>query len=247
MNFKRTKGVLFLCLIFSLLTACSYREFEDSLRQELNNDEDTHVNEATVPEQTEEVVEEETDGEEDILFFIGDTIARGGVEYTLNDVQISENINEVGLDKVGFFRQNPIEDNGDVESGYKLVTVDVTVKNINYTDYELRTDPNLERDKPILYIEGRVGFKDDIEDPNGPFTIEHSYFSEHPPIEQDLWNDYSQFQLDHGEEVEATVGWFVPIDQLNEESLYYISGSPGRAEDYQYFYIISEGEIVYRE
>ncbi|GAA4060376.1 DUF5027 family lipoprotein [Amphibacillus indicireducens] len=242
MNFKRTKGVLFLCLIFSLLTACSYREFEDSLKQELNNDEDVHVNEAIVPEQP---AEDEKD--DDGLFFIGDTIARDGVEYTLNDVHILKNINEVGLDKVDFFWQDQIEDNGDIESGYKLVTVDITVKNISYTDYDLSIDPNLERDKPILYIEGRVGFKDDIEDPNGPFTIEHSYFSEHPPIEQDLWNDYSQFQLDHDEEVKATVGWFVPIDQLNEEPLYYINGSPGRAEDQQYFYIISEGEIVYRD
>ncbi|HHU18985.1 MAG TPA: hypothetical protein GXZ58_01835 [Bacilli bacterium] len=241
MNLKRTKGVLFLCLIFSLLTACSYREFEDSLKQELNNDEDTHVNEAIVPEQP--AGDEEDDG----LFFIGDTIARGGVEYTLNDVHISENINEVGLDKVDFFWQDQIEDNGDIESGYKLVTVDVTVKNINYTDYELRTNPDLERDKPNLFIENLIGFKDGLEDPNGPFTIEDSYFSEHPPIEQDQWNDYSQFLLDHGEEVDATVGWFVPIDQLNEEPLYYIIGSAGRAEDQQYFYIISEGEIVYRD
>ena len=241
MNLNKKSTVIYLCLIFSLLTACSYREFEDSLKQELNNDEDTHVNEAIVPEQPAE------DEEDDGLFFIGDTIARGGVEYTLNDVHISKNINEVGLDKVDFFRRTRIEDNGDIESGYKLVTVDVTVKNINYTDYELRTNPDLERDKPNLFIEYLIGFKDDLEDPNGPFTIESSYFSEHPPIEQDQWNDYSQFLLDHGEEVDATVGWFVPIDQLNEEPLYYIIGSAGRAEDQQYFYIISEGEIVYRD
>ena len=241
MNLNKKSTVIYLCLIFSLLTACSYREFEDSLKQELNNDEDTHVNEAIVPEQPAE------DEEDDGLFFIGDTIARGGVEYTLNDVHISKNINEVGLDKVDFFRRTRIEDNGDIESGYKLVTVDVTVKNINYTDYELRTNPDLERDKPNLFIEYLIGFKDDLEDPNGPFTIESSYFSEHPPIEQDQWNDYSQFLLDHGEEVDATVGWIVPIDQLNEEPLYYINGYAGRAEDYQYFYIISEGEIVYRD
>ncbi|MBU5595004.1 hypothetical protein KQI76_07480 [Amphibacillus sp. MSJ-3] len=241
MNLNKKSIVIYLCLIFSLLTACSYREFEDSLKQELNNDEDVHVNEAIVPEQPAE------DEEDDGLFFIGDTIARGGVEYTLNDVRISKNINEVGLDKVDFFWQDQIEDNGDIESGYKLVTVDVTVKNINYTDYELRTNPDLERDKPNLFIESYIGFKDDLEDPNGPFIIETSYFSEHPPIEQDQWNDYYQFLLDHGEEVDAIVGWIVPIDQLNEESLYYLNGSEGRAEDQQYFYIISEGEIVYRD
>ncbi|GAA4060382.1 DUF5027 family lipoprotein [Amphibacillus indicireducens] len=243
MNLNKKSTVIYLCLIFSLLTACSYREFEDSLKQELNHDEDMHVNEAIVPEQPAE------DEEDDGLFFIGDTIARGGVEYTLNDVHISKNINEVGLDKEEFnsLGYPLVNDDGSINDNHQLVTVDVTIKNINYTDYELRTNPDLERDKPNLFIESLIGFKDDLEDPNGPFTIELSYFSHHAPFDQNLGKDYRQFLLGHGEEVEVTVGWLVPIDQLNEEPLYYLNGSEGRAEDQQYFYIISEGEIVYRD
>jgi len=249
-------SIICLCLILIFLSACSYREFEDSLRRQLDGeDENEIINETIVPDRLEdetyseagEINDEQSENDADRLYYIGDTASQYGVEYTLNDVQISDNINQIGLDRDGFFWVDRIEDNGEVKAGFKLVTVDVTIKNISAGGY----DPDEEHDKPNLFVENLIGFKDDLEEPQGPFTIESSYFSEHPPYEQNQWNDYIQYQLGHGEEMEATIGWTVPVERLNEEPLYYLIGAVYATNEgtrpWRYFHIISEGEIVYLE
>lgn len=87
----------------------------------------------------------------------------------------------------------------------------------------------------MLFIEECVGFKDGIEDPNGPWLLYASYFSEHPPLDQNNGEDYSTFLLAIGDEMDASVGWFVPTDQLEKEPLFYIIGYSGMPEDFQYF------------
>ncbi|WP_230200112.1 DUF5027 family lipoprotein [Bacillus niameyensis] len=151
------------------------------------------------------------------------------LKYTLNSADLSVNINDLALNVDDFYDKSLISDNGKIDNEHRLVTVAVTVKNINY----LGDDGD--RDVPILFIESSVGFKEGIEDPNGPWTIDASYFSEHPPMDQNHGKDYSKFPLAIGDEIDATVGWFVPADQLEKEPLYYIIGSGGRSEDYQYF------------
>lgn len=249
---KRNKKitVVCLCLILALLSACSYREFEDSLRRQLDGeDENEIINETIVPEPSDDETDIETNDvakdETDVLFYIGDTALQFGVEYTLNDIQISDNIHEVGLNRADFVDVDRIKDNGELQAGFKLVTADVTIKNINNVGY----DPYGEHDKPNLFAEHLIGFKNDLEDPNGPFMIAGDYFSEHPPYEQNQWTDYIQFQLDDGEEREATFGWTVPTERLNSEPLYYLTGAVYSTDlgsrAYRYFHIVSEGEIVY--
>ncbi|GAA4060360.1 DUF5027 family lipoprotein [Amphibacillus indicireducens] len=254
MNLKKIIPSLFLCLMVTLLVACSYREFEDSIRNQLNNeDEEMYQNEAKIPEQP--VEDQGAENAEDVLYFIGDTISfindLGTVDYTLNAVQISENSNEVDLKKTDFdlLGYHYIGEDGSIDEHYKLVTVDVTIKNIDYTDYALKTDfeysteADSDRDIPLLFIEYLIGFKEGIEDPNGPFTIEASYFGGHTPIEDDP-KGYYQFLLAHGEEVEVTVGWLVPADQLNVEPLYYIIGYSGHIENQLYFQLTENGEVI---
>src|SRR5699024_1550217 len=171
--------IICLCLILAFLSACSYREFEDSLRRKFEDEgEFNGINETIVPGpvddekdidlSVDETNAEQNESETDSLNYIGDMDSQYGVEYTLNDVQISDNINEVGLDRDGFFWIDHIEENGEIKAGFKLVTVDVTIKNISAGGY----DPDGEHEKPNLIVEGLIGFKDDLEDPQGPFTIE---------------------------------------------------------------------------
>lgn len=232
----RKTRFLLICFLVLILTACSDSEMTDSLRNQLDGPLDPYINELTVPEANDE------SGDGKRLFFIGDTIKQYGVEYTLNDIHISDSIDELELDRTSFSSQKQLEANGDIEKGHKLVTLDVTIKNNSAGGY----DPDGIHDKPNIFIENIIGFKDDLEDPNGPFTIELSYFSEHPPYERDMWNDYYQFQLGHGEELEARLAWIVQSERLNEESLYYINGSANgpTGTEYWYFYQLSfEGEF----
>ncbi|MCJ7839333.1 hypothetical protein MUB24_00125 [Lederbergia sp. NSJ-179] len=231
---KKMKGItiLFFCVLPIFLSACSYREFEDSLKSKLNKEEDEYSNPA-------KIVDESSEDEEQGPFSVGDTITyteediqtdtKQTIEYTLNKIHVSDNINDLGLNVDDFTDKSLIADNGDIKKKNRLVTVDVTVKNISHQGYDS------EADDPILFIESSVGFKEGIEDPNGPWTLEESYFSEHPPLDQNNGQDYSQFPLPIGDEIDVTVGWFVPADQLKNQPLYYIIGQSGLAEDYEYF------------
>ncbi|SDZ68277.1 hypothetical protein SAMN05421736_13322 [Evansella caseinilytica] len=222
-----------------LLSACSYKEFEDSLKDSFNKEmeRDEIINTSTIPERSSE-------DEESGLFFVGDTISitdsdNETVEYTLQQVHFSENIHELGLKKEDFTDRSLIDDNGDIHTGYQLVTIDVKVKNIDYKGFEFDD----EQDKAFLCIEPTIGFREDIEAPDGPWTLEASYFSEHQPLDQDRGKKYYWFYLGLGEEIEATVGWFVPADQIKEDPLYYIIGSGGNAEDYLYFQLTLDEDV----
>lgn len=223
----RKISILLLCVLAVLLSACSYKEFEDSMRSKINNEGDEpYINPSSVPDHSSE-------SDEETLFSIGDTITETfddqSVQYTLNQVHVLDNINDLNLNIDDFADKNPISDDGAIEETYRFVVVDVTVKNINYEGYDS------EEGDPILFIESSVGFKEGIEDPNGPWLIETSYFSEHPPLDQNHGQDYYQFPLSIGDEVDATIGWFLPANQLGEDTLYYIIGGAGDSEDYQYF------------
>ncbi len=226
-------------LVIILLSACSYREFEDSLKDTFNkDDEEEIVNTVTLPETA-------SDSEDNSLYSIGDTISftyadNETVEYTLQQVIISDNINDLGLDKADFYDQSLIEDDGTVDGAHQLVTIDVRIINKDYRGFNF----DVEQDKASLYIELAVGFKNGIEDPDGPFLLHASFFSDHSPLDQNQGQDYYKFLLGIGEEIDVTVGWFVPTDLLEEEPLYYIIGYEGHAEDFQYFQLtLLDGEM----
>ncbi|MBM7542279.1 DUF5027 family lipoprotein [Amphibacillus cookii] len=221
--------ILFICMFTILLSGCSYKELEDSFRSKSNNEEgdDQYINSSNVPEKSSE-------SEEGGLFFAGDTITftdpdNQTIEYTLNNVYVVDNLKEMNLNIDDFGEKDVISNDGSIDETYQLVLVDVTIKNVDFEGYDL------EKDSPVLYIESAIGFKEGIEDPDGPWLFEASYFSEHPPMDQNQGQDYYQFMLAFGDELNATIGWFLPSDQLGEEPLYYIIGQAGMPEDYQYF------------
>lgn len=228
MRGKKKISLLFICAFVILLSACSYKEFEDSLKGKVNNEEEEQdINPSRIPDSS-----PESGGES--LFTIGDTITyenldNQSVQYTLNQVHILDNINDLELNVDDFGDKRLLSDDGTIDGTNQLVVIDVTVKNIN-----LERD-NLEEGNPILYIEPAVGFKEGIEDPNGPFFVEAEYFSNHPPLDQNGGQDYWQFPLAIGDEIEVKVGWFLPADRLEKESLYYIIGSETSPEYHQYF------------
>lgn len=231
MRKTRKISIIFIYVLTVLLSACSYKEFEDSLRSKINRDGDEqYINHTSVPDSSPDSDEESGDKR---LFSIDDTITYTfddqSVQYTLNQVHVLDNINDLNLDIDDFANQNPISDDGAIEETYRFVAVDITVKNINYKGYDS------EEDDSILLIESLAGFKSGIEDPNGPWTFESSYFSKHPPLDRNDGQDYYHFPLPPGHEMDAVVGWFLPTDQLGEEGLYYIIGGAGDSKYYQYF------------
>lgn len=239
MNWKRKTSMIPLFLVALLLSACSYREFEDSLKNQLNSeDEEETINTVKLSEYT-------SNNGEDSILSVGDTISftdagNETVQYTLNKVSISNNINDVGLEKANFSDRALIKDNGDIDKEHQLVTLDVTIKNIDYKGTDFDEDQN----QALLFIEPSVGYKESIEDPNGPFLLYAAYFSEHAPLDQNHGQDYYSFMLGIGEEVDATVGWFVPTDLLEEDPLYYIIGYAGMPEDFRFFQLtMNEGDV----
>lgn len=218
----KRKTMIGFCVIMLALSACSYREFEDSLKT-LNEEELEDNIENTV-----KVSENVEDGDEQIVYSIGDTIVyrmEEGMEkgeeeelyqYTLNQVQVADNIHDLGLQIDDFFSRKMIAENGDIEDNLRIVTIDATVKNLQYTD------PS---GLPTLQVENAIGSQLDIEDPNGPYFLEAVYFSEHPPFELNNGSDYLYFSLDFGEELDITVGWLVPSEMIEDEPLYYAIGT----------------------
>lgn len=78
------KILLLICVIPLLLSACSYKELEDSLKRKLNTDEDQFVNDTKIPDDDPETPEERKK-----VFTIGDTVRysyevekTGTYEYT---------------------------------------------------------------------------------------------------------------------------------------------------------------------
>lgn len=223
----RKVSIIFLCMLTVLLSACSYKEFEDSMRSKINNKgEEQYNNPSIIPDSASE-------SDEEALFSIGDTITYTfddqSIQYTLNQVHVLDNINDLDLNIDDFADKDLIAGDGVIEDTYRFVAVDVTVKNIDFEG------DDSEVDEPNLFIESLVGFKEGIEDPDGPFVLYASYFSEHPPLDQNHGQDYYQFSLSFDSEMNATIGWFLPTDQLEEDTLYYIIGGEGSPEYFRYF------------
>src|SRR5699024_8988592 len=99
----------------------------------LNTDEDQYVNDTKIPDENSETTEEEKK-----VYTIGDTVRysfeveeAGTYEYTLNDVQLSDNIHDAGLTNSDFIEQTGFDKDGNIDSENQLLTLDFTVKNIN--------------------------------------------------------------------------------------------------------------------
>ncbi len=228
-----------ICTILSsiCLTSCSYKAFEDSLRnpqQETESTDESYVNTASIASQGEGSKEDGQTDKEGNVFMPGETIkspvGTGEMEYTLQKTEIVQNIYDLDLapEDFSFSGKSPIDDSGNIsesdgEKNYLLVAY-ITVKNCGI-------DISGEKEPYPLQIEMCSGSQSNVLTPDGPFLNFAVYFSAHP---QDDTKRYYFFRLEQEEEMEVVLGWIVS-ERMLEEPYYYVINSQGDAEGYQYF------------
>ena len=236
------KTLLCLCIFLLMaLVGCSYREFEDSIRDKAAKGDGDYANEAEIPEETGENIpgsekEPEESEQQNAVGAVGDTIRlaydpeSGEVlAYTLEKVETGISMEELGLVPEDFDDASIFDEKGVLKESAdcQLVVVTVTVKNVN-VDLERLRQQTGEQDP--LFIEMFAGSESNILHPDGPFLLEACCFTEHPENIQDFY----KFSLEKEEEMTARVGWLVPNEML-EEPFYYVIGAGLESKSYQYF------------
>lgn len=224
-----------------LFSGCSYREFEDSLRdKEKVEGDDNYENNVTIPkeenkDETKEETKEETKGEangqkqgEKHVFLYTDASGQQ-IQYLIKDSKLIHNINESGLNIKYFNDDNLIQPDGTLSSKVNdnnvMVIMDMKIKNISYVEEE--------NGEPLVYIEPCIGYSSDITDPDGPWLIYACYYDGM----LDSGQDFYKTRLEVGEEKEVKIGWIIDASRLEDEELFYVIGSGGYPEDYQFYTI----------
>lgn len=230
---KYVGSIFTLVVVFAFVTqlcACSaYTQFEDSLKENISSNGGVSPDQdGQNVEHAEENSDNTTSVSEDVNR-IGDTIthaySNGLLSYTLKSVKRCSNLAESGLAETDFVEGIVNTDGtfGNIDDILLLVTLHIA--NVDYEDAE-----SAETDYPI-YIESCIGTKPDIEDPDGPWLIYASYFSEHP--ENDL-KSYYFYDLEPGAEIDVQIGWIVAESKL-EEPMYYVIGMDDHYTEADYF------------
>ncbi len=224
------------------LSACSYRQTEEDLKQSLQgmknaveyNDSSEQAESIDGLDQIEEL---EAKPFADKVYQTGETItwtdySGGKVEYTLETVRTGYNIGDFGvsMDELTDTSKMYISTDGYAQEGANgktiFVAVDVTVKNI---DYEGMAGIG---DTPYwLYAEPLIRSQSELEDVDSPaHNMEAVYFSNHS---EDI-QKYFFYCLAPEQEAEVQLIWIVPETDL-QEPLYYVIGSANEQEARQYF------------
>ena len=238
MKQKVVLAIIMIILSMSFVS-CSYKEFEDSLRnpkQEVSEKEtEQYTNQASIID-TDEITNEETTKNGNTALPKETIISSredGEIQYTLNRTEIVQNIKDLNLalEDFSFVDDAPIDDSGNVldhdgERNYFMAAY-ITVKNCNI-------DTSSEETEYPLQIEMCSGSESNILAADGPFLNYAVYFSAHPKDEENMKKSYYNFQLEPGTEMEVVVGWIVSESML-EEPYYYVINSFGEPEGYQYF------------
>lgn len=238
MKQKIVLAVITIALSLSL-ASCSYKEFEDSLKnpKEGTSEEeaDQYINSASIID-TDKITNEETT-ENGNTALPKETIIssreNGEIQYTLNRIEIVQNIKDLDLTLEDFnFTSDPqIDDSGSVldhdgERNY-FIAAYITVKNCNI-------DTSSEETEYPLEIEMCSGAESDILAADGPFFNYAVYFSAHPKDEEIMKKMYYNFELEPDTEMEVVVGW-IASESMLKEPYYYVINSFGEPEGYQYF------------
>lgn len=180
-----------------------------------------------------------TDRENDSVNAIGSTITwsnfyEESLQYTLNKVEISENLSDLGIKKNELTQQyvSSITEEGTlIDNNYIFIAIDVTVKNMNYPGVS-----NTDGEQYRVYIETLLETEAELQNEDGiRHNGEAAYFSEHGETEQ----QYYAFTLEPEQEIDAKLVWIVPKEDL-EEPIYYIIGAATGRDTYQYF-LLNEG------
>lgn len=215
---RKIASVCMMIMITCFLTACSgsYREWEDSV---LGRNRDLNVENGTQMESTLEHV-----------FSVGETITDNMVgeetQYTLKSVNIVKNVNDIGITREDFPDdvRSKVLRNGELntEEESRFVMVTMVVKNVN-------AEPD-----GMQMIEMDAGCESTLKDGDSILHMAEYYrdiSGKH--IGEPYFNSYF---LEKGEEMTVQLGWFVPVEEL-QEPFYYVIGTWGTIENYQYFWL----------
>lgn len=168
----------------------------------------------------------------DTIYHLGDTIEfsyfdEGTIQYTLDEVKIGTNINEMGLSAEHFNGSYLFQEDGAIaEPDHSFVAARVTVKNID-----------ADMSETAWTIEGAAGDEASFLAEDGPFAVFACYYSD-CSLENE--NDFYKIALEAGEEKQIVIAWTVPNAQLESTFYYAIGASLSPSEDWKYF-VLSEG------
>lgn len=241
---KRQKvGMATLSIILVMgLTSCSYKNFEDSLKnwnQEVSEStEKNYINPASISDNKEKENGDTERKNESNVFRQKETVTitswnGGQIQYTLNKVEVVQNIHDLNLslEDFNFPEKPPIGESGkimdsDGEKNY-FVAAYVTVKNCSVEINDAETE------YPLI-IDPCSGSQSNILTSDGPFLNYAVYFSAHPQDKEIMDKKYYFFKLEPDSEMEVVIGWIVSESML-AEPYYYVMNAVGNPEEYQYF------------
>lgn len=240
MKVKR-KLVLLLGISCALnMTACSYKQLEDSIKHKMTGEESSGED----PNQA-KVVENTTDTEEKNVFDKEERIVwkdyyEQEIHYTLEKVETAFNIGDLGISRDDFqdnSRSAILEDGtvADGEAGKQiLVSADVKVKNVNFMSYD-----NGKRADTLnkVYVNNMAGSKTDMLDENVGGKAA-AYLSAHGTGEK----DYYMIELKAGEEAKVRLVWIVSETAFQKELFCYAIGEDNGMMEEQFFQLNQQEE-----
>lgn len=222
---KTNLFISFIILTFSLvLSSCGYKDFEDNLKADMDNQENkisnpniepeidiqgnninnSNADDETVPHNPVPPIEDSSIYEvgEKVTYTFGENIQ----EYTIT--KVTENDDISSLDQNNFLDKSLLE-NGTLKEGYKFIMLDVTVKNIS----------QYSSDSEILNIDmlSLVNRGDIEEDRFNPLTpLEIPYFKNPAKVPDDEKGAY-KYHLPIGQSTDLQVGWIMSEEYFNSD------------------------------
>lgn len=160
------------------------------------------------------------------IYHMGDTIefsylGGGTIKYTLENVKIGTDINEMELSPNCFIDSSVLQADGTLtQADSSLVAVWVTVKNVD-----------ADMSENVWNIESNAGNEENLFMQDSPFVLYGCYSSEWSGESQ---KDFYLLHMEPGEERLIVTAWLVPNDQL-ESPFYYVIGGLNPPESWKYF------------
>lgn len=261
---KRQILAVVLILGISMLAGCSYKQFEDSVKEGLSKERETDakknlsaaMSSDSIPQNGAYIEEGKN------VYYKGDTFVHNSafgleeVEYIVKDIYWVDNVSEFGITKDDFIGTFPrlidgtyddkellaISDSGEIvyQDGRpaegKMLLVKLNIKNIGSNNTGHKDD---ERD---FFMGISLGSEEGILRTHSN-TWDIAYYSEHPPLTDGPRNDYYYFSLPVGTEKEVLIGWFV-TEEFMQQPLYCLIGGHelGKWDYWKYIKVSGEDE-----
>lgn len=221
MKIVRIAGVLLLCL---LLSACSYKNFEDQLREKIEGN-----TEAAVSQTGETLGKARTDGvggkgadtpltpekiDGSKIHQLGEKVkvnwgAHGEMEYTVTKASLASSLAGADIKAEAVASAAAVNADGTLSGKQKLLVLELTVKNIS-ASYE---------DDLANIAATALAYRSDS-DKEQVLPPEMVYFSDPMPKKDSNWKDYFSYKLPVGAVRNVRVGWVVDLSKLNQKNLF---------------------------